>query len=261
MSSQTNQSVTYSSYLALDQLLGAKNLTSTDSGEVEHDELLFIIIHQVYELWFKQLLHELYFAIKNFSNGELGLVLHTLKRIRTIFKVIVGQLDVLETMTPLQFSSFRDRLASSSGLQSFQFRELEFALGLTDPGALDRYVVGSAPHKRLQKRLKQPTIWTGFLQFLITRNLDVPTNATTPDPRVQDILISIYKSDAELTQICEALIDVDEGRQEWRYRHVKMDQRTIDTKSGTSGTDGVEYLKSTLDKHLFPDLWAVRAKL
>lgn len=264
-----DQALTYSTYLALEQLLGAQQLRSGDDGAAEHDEMLFILVHQVYELWFKQVLHELDYTMVNLAEDQLGLVFQTLKRVRAILKVMVGQLDVLETMTPLQFSSFRDRLDRSSGLQSFQFRELEFALGLKDAAVLERYEDSSTPHRRLTRRLREPSLWDGVLGFIQTRGYDIParvrnrdlTTSNAADEDVQRVLLDIYRDNPELTQLLEALTDIDEGLQEWRYRHVKMVQRTIGSKSGTGGTTGVAYLKATLDKTVFPDLWIVRASL
>ncbi len=264
--SNSNASLTYSQYLALDELLAAQHLTSEEQ-EVEHDELLFIIIHQVYELWFKQLLHELDYVVTLFRGNDLARALHTLKRIRTILKVIVGQIDVLETMTPLEFNSFRDRLESASGLQSYQFREIEFSFGVKDAGVLKRYESQPELFERLQKRLSAPSLWDAFVDLLKLQGFETPeptkdaTQATEANPALQTILIDVYRNHPALTEICEALTDIDEGVQEWRYRHVKMVQRTIGHKPGTGGTSGVGYLKSTLDRTLFPDLWAVRSEL
>src|SRR2546426_8764686 len=155
--------VTYSSYLKLDELL---SLQQPLSDGPEHDETLFIVIHQVYELWFKQLIHELDFLKLCLARHDVPRTLATLKRILTILKVVVAQIDVLETMTPLDFLSFRERLESGSGFQSFQFRELEFVLGLKHPPALDRYPPGSEPRRRLEQRLQEPTVWDAFLRFL-----------------------------------------------------------------------------------------------
>lgn len=266
MDGSSSASLTYSEYLALDELLAAQHLQSSEQA-VEHDEMLFIIIHQVYELWFKQLLHELDHVILLFRNADLARALHTLKRIRTILKVIVGQIDVLETMTPLEFSSFRDRLDKASGLQSYQFREIEFCFGLKNPAVLKRYETQPELQNRLAQRLGQPTLWDAFMELLSKQGFDTPnppddpTLRTEPSEKLQRILVEIYKEHPALTQLCEALTDIDEGVQEWRYRHVKMVQRTIGTKPGTGGTAGVDYLKTTLNTQLFPDLWAVRAEL
>ena len=256
----TQSALTYSSYLQLDTLLDAQRPQSAASATgPEHDELLFIVVHQVYELWFKQLLHELDFANKRFHEGDVGRSLHTLKRVRAILKVVVGQIDVLETMTPVEFNSFRARLDRASGLQSYQFREVEFALGMKDPAVLERYRDQPAILARLEQRLAAPSLWDAFLVLLERSGHDLPAELT--DDAVLTVLVRIYGDSAMLAEVCEALTDIDEGLQEWRYRHVKMVQRTIGTKGGTGGTDGVTYLWSTLSRTLFPLLWAVRARL
>jgi len=258
--------LTYASYLKVDELL---ELQQPLSDGPEHDEMLFIVIHQVYELWFKQILHEVGRLQRLLEAGEGLAALGTLKRTLTILKVLVSQIDVLETMTPLEFLSFRDRLESGSGFQSFQFRELEFALGHKQPAALERYPAGSAHRARLERRLAAPTLWDGFLRYLRHEGAAVPAEAlardvtapVAPSAGVQAVLIGVYRAGGMAAQVCERLVDLDEGVQEWRYRHVKMVQRTIGTKRGTGGSDGAEYLLRTLNRPLFPDLWAIRAEL
>jgi tryptophan 2,3-dioxygenase len=224
MASEPSPALTYSSYLALDEVLGAQRPRTE-----EHDEMLFIVIHQVYELWFKQLLHELRYLQRRLEEGETARALGTLKRVLTILKTVVAQIDVLETMTPRQFTTFRDRLDAASGFQSAQFRELEALLG--------------------------PPLFDAFLAYLGTQG-----HAVAPDA-VQEALLAVYDEDGPAAQVCERLVDVDEGMQEWRYRHVKMVQRTIGDKAGTGGSSGVEYLRGTLFRSAFPDLWAVRSRL
>jgi tryptophan 2,3-dioxygenase len=258
--------VTYGSYLKLDQLL---ELQIPLSEGPEHDETLFIIVHQVYELWFKELLHELEYFQKKLADHDLPRALHTLKRVLTILKVVVAQIDVLETMTPLEFLSFRARLESGSGFQSFQFRELEFLLGAKGASALKRYLAGSEARTRLERRLREPTVWDAFLHFLAAAGYAVPREAldrdvTTPveaSPEFHPVLIEVYRKDPMTASLCERLVDLDEGFQEWRYRHVKMVERTIGSKQGTGGSPGAAYLKTTLDKPFFPDLWAIRTEL
>jgi tryptophan 2,3-dioxygenase len=257
---------TYSEYLKLDGLLAQQQPLSEGP---EHDEMLFIIIHQVYELWFKELLHELDYLQTLLVRNDGVRAQHTLKRILTILKVLVGQLDVLETMTPLEFLSFRDRLESGSGFQSSQFRELEFVLGRKRPDSLERYPAGSAGRRRLETRLAQPTLWDAFLKCIAGNGFPVPTDQLkrdvtrpiTPSVELQAVLISIYRSNPGIAGLCERLVDLDEGIQEWRYRHVKMVQRTIGTRHGTGGSAGAEYLMTTLNQPLFPDLWAIRTEL
>jgi tryptophan 2,3-dioxygenase len=257
---------TYSEYLAVDDLL---TLQKPLSDGPEHDEMLFIVIHQVYELWFKQLLHEVDHLKVLLNQDDDMRAQHTLKRVLTIFKVLVAQIDILETMTPLEFLSFRDRLDSGSGFQSFQFRELEFSLGWKRPEAVLRYPEGSDHRRRLQRRLDEPALWDAFLQHLTHHGVHVPaaslhrdvTQPITSSPELQQVLVRIYKTSPALANLCERLVDLDEGLQEWRYRHVKMVQRTIGTRKGTGGSDGAAYLATTLFKPIFPDLWEIRTEL
>jgi tryptophan 2,3-dioxygenase len=258
--------VTYSSYLKLDELL---SLQKPVSDGPEHDETLFIIVHQVYELWFKELIHEVDYLKSLLASQDATRASHTLKRILTILKVVVAQIDVLETMTPLEFLSFRERLESGSGFQSHQFRELEFVLGAKNAAALERYKAGGEERKRLERRLSEPALWDTFLRFLAAEGHPIPREAlerdmTRPVEPVQalhPVLIAIYRGDPVLASLCERLVDLDEGVQEWRYRHVKMVQRTIGTKRGTGGSDGAAYLMTTLNRPIFPDLWEIRAAL
>ncbi len=258
--------ITYGEYLRLDELLA---LQQPVSDGPEHDEMLFIIIHQVYELWFKQTIHEVDYLKDLLASHRTPQVLGTLRRILTILKTMVAQIDILETMTPLEFLSFRSRLQSSSGFQSAQFRELEFLLGIKDPRALSRFPENSKSHRILAVRFQEPTLWDSFLLFLVGAGHEVPGNALArdvtaplaPDTALQAVLINVYRTDSETTQVAERLVDLDEGLQEWRYRHVKMVQRTIGDKQGTGGSAGAEYLKQTLFRPVFPDLWAIRTEL
>ena len=257
--------VTYASYLRLDELLSLQQ----PRGELEHDETLFIVIHQVYELWFKEMLHELDYLTGLLRANETPRALHTLKRVLTILKVLVAQIDILETMTPLEFLAFRDRLESGSGFQSFQFRELEALLGVKSRAAIERYPAGSPHRARIERRFAEPTLWDAFLHYLAANDYDVPAtqlgrDVTRPieaDPLLQELLVRIYRSNPATSQVCERLVDLDEGVQEWRYRHVKMVQRTIGTKRGTGGSAGAEYLATTINKPAFPDLWAIRTEM
>ncbi|MEA2166847.1 MAG: tryptophan 2,3-dioxygenase [Solirubrobacteraceae bacterium] len=234
--------LTYTSYLGLDALLTAQHPRSE-----EHDELLFIVIHQVYELWFKQVLHEGARLQDALEAADSPAALHTLKRILTILKTLVAQVDVLETMTPRQFTAFRDRLDAASGFQSAQFREIEALLGRRDPAMLAPYAPDSAEHQRIRAAMERPSLYDSFLTYLERQNLDS--------------ILAAYRRDGEPAQVCERLVDLDEGVMEWRYRHVQMVRRTIGDKRGTGGSSGAEYLASTLLKPAFPDLWAVRSEL
>ena len=256
--------LTYTSYLALDEVLGAQRPRSD-----EHDELLFVVVHQVYELWFKQLLHELVHLQRRLEAGEGPRALATVRRILTILKTVVAQIDVLETMTPSQFATFRARLDAASGFQSAQFRELEAVLGRRDDGALDAYEPGSPAHERIAEAMRRRSLFDSFLRYLQTAGLDVPLAALERDPTlpaepsegVQRAILEAYRRDGEAAQVAERMVDLDEGVQEWRYRHVKMVERTIGDKMGTGGSSGAAYLRTTLFRPMFPDLWAVRSQL
>lgn len=256
----------YAEYLKIDELL---TLQRPLSEGPEHDEMLFIVIHQVYELWFKEILHELDHLERMLARSDGNRARHTLRRILTILKVMVAQLDILETMTPLEFLSFRDRLESGSGFQSYQFRELEFALGWKDAKALDRYPAGSEIRRKLERRLKSGSLWDSFLHHLAAADVPVPqadlerdvTRRVESSPALREVLIGVYRQQPALAELCERLVDLDEGLMEWRYRHVKMVQRTIGTRRGTGGSAGADYLLATLNQPLFPDLWAIRTEL
>jgi tryptophan 2,3-dioxygenase len=262
----TDAAVTYSNYLKVDELLA---LQQPRSAGPEHDEMLFIVIHQVYELWFKELLHELDRVARLLKDDHPHKAQHTLKRVLTILKVMVAQLDILETMTPMEFLSFRQRLEAASGFQSDQFRQIEFMLGAKSDKAIARFLEGSRARAALEKRFAEPTLWDAFLQYLAREGYKVPAAHLARDTsqpvesseEVQRILIEIYRNDSKNAELCERLVDLDEGIQEWRYRHVKMVQRTIGTKHGTGGSGGASYLVTTLGRALFPDLWEIRSKL
>jgi tryptophan 2,3-dioxygenase len=250
----TSDSVTYGSYLRLPELLSCQS-PATD----EHDELLFVIIHQVYELWFKQLLHEAALLQRRLEDGQRGGALHTARRIAKILKTIVGQLDVLETMTPRQFAAFRPQLGSSSGFQSDQFRELEAVLGRRDLPRDD---------PRTAAAMSRRSVFDSLLRYLAASGYDVPEPALSRDPAqpwhggdpsILAVLEAAYADDeSAAAEVCEALVDIDEGIQEWRYRHVKMVERIIGARHGTGGSAGADYLRATLFRPAFADLWAVR---
>jgi tryptophan 2,3-dioxygenase len=264
MTSDESAALTYASYLALDDVLGAQRPRSE-----EHDELLFIVIHQIYELWIKQLLHELAYLQRRLEMRDSSRALGTLKRVLTILKTIVAQIDVLETMTPRQFTTFRNRLDAASGFQSAQFRELEAVLGRRDMGAADRYPPESEARQRIADAMARPSLLDSFLGYLAGQGFGVPravlerdvTQPPAPSQAVQDVLVDVYRIDGPEAQVCERLVDMDEGLQEWRYRHVKMVERTIGDKAGTGGSSGAAYLRTTLFDAAFPDLWAVRSRL
>lgn len=262
MSEKFDSALTYTSYLAVDELLKLQRPLSTGP---EHDEMLFIIIHQTYELWFKQLIHEFTEAQRAMESGNSHYSLAILGRIRTILKVCVTQIDILETMTPLQFNAFRSYLSSSSGFQSAQFRVIEALLGRRD-----EKMAGHLPPD-VQEQIKVITaknsIWDSALAYLAKRGHAIPQDILNRDrsesyvanPAVQTVLLDVHRNDPESAMVCERLVDIDEGLQEWRYRHVKMVERTIGHKIGTGGTSGVGYLSSTLFNPTFPDLWEIRS--
>lgn len=253
---------TYAEYLSLDPLLRLQA-----AGD-EHDELLFIVVHQTYELWFKQILHEFDRLRVLLSADDLPRAGHAMKRVLTILKVLVAQVDILETMTPLEFLGFRERLGAGSGFQSAQFREIEFVLGHKRAAAFEQFPPASDARTRLEERLRQPGLWDWFVRFLAHRGYAVPkdllhrdvTQPPAASPELQKTLVGIYRNDPAVAALCERLVDLDEGVQEWRYRHVKMVERTIGTKPGTGGSAGAEYLRSTLLRPVFPDLWAIRTE-
>ena len=220
--------VTYGNYLCLDELLACQRPATQ-----EHDEMLFVIMHQVYELWFKQILHETALLQRRLETRHGSGALHTARRIAKILKTIVGQLDVLETMTPRQFASFRPELGSASGFQSNQFRVIEATLGRRDFDRVD--------DPQLRDALERPSVYDSLLTFLDGADL-----------------AQVYGEEGEPAEVCEALVDIDEGIQEWRYRHVMMVQRIIGSRTGTGGSAGADYLRSTLFRPAFPELWEVR---
>ncbi len=263
MSEKYDSALTYTSYLKVDELL---QLQKPLSDGPEHDELLFIIIHQTYELWFKQLLHELSAAARAMESGDSHYALSLLGRVRTIMKVCVTQVDILETMTPLQFNAFRDYLSSSSGFQSAQFRKVEALLGRRDSK-----MAGHLPED-MQAEIEEITdtnsVWDSFLIYVAGRGFNIPADvlsrsksiAYESNLQVQDALLELHRKDAEAAMVSERLIDIDEGIQEWRYRHVKMVERTIGAKMGSGGSSGVQYLASTLFNPVFKDLWEIRSR-
>jgi len=261
-----DRSITYGTYLAVDELLA---LQRPRSEGPEHDEMLFIVIHQVYELWFKQVLHEVDHVIELLDARDAYRAQHSMKRILTIMKVLVAQLDILETMTPLEFQSFRQRLEAASGFQSDQFRQLEFVLGNKSKAAIDRFAADTRARTALDARFNKPTLWDAFLKYLSREGYAIPaaslsrdvTAKIEPSPELQATLIELYRKDPKHAEMCERLVDFDEGLQEWRYRHVKMVQRTIGAKIGTGGSAGAQYLATTLMTPIFPDLWEIRSQL
>lgn len=258
--------LTYNRYLQLDRLL---NLQEPRSQPPEHDELLFIITHQVYELWFKLQLHELEKIRTDFCSNHLYGAIASFKRIRTIMKVMVEQIDILETLTPMSFSSFRARLEDSSGFQSAQFREFEFILGYKRADLLRHFKAGTPDYERLWQRLHERSVVDCFYDFLERRGVPIAPDLRTrdatlpniPDTSVEEGILRLYQTQPDLEILFELMTDFDEGFQEWRYRHIKLVERTIGSKRGTGGSPGVEFLKKSLFVSIFPDLWAIRHRM
>ncbi len=258
--------LTYSKYLKLEELLALQEPTSQPP---EHDEMLFIVIHQVYELWFKELLHEFAKIKSDFSADRVHDAIHTLKRSRMILKTLVAQIDILETMTPMSFKSFRDRLDTASGFQSVQFREVEFVLGYKRPEMLKYHAEGGAGRATLAARLRERSVIDHFHDLLEHHGVTIPESVRRrdlakplePNEHVQRGILRLYTSVPELAILFELMTDIDEGHQEWRYRHVKLVERTIGNKKGTGGSLGVAFLKKSLFIPVFPDLWAIRHEL
>jgi tryptophan 2,3-dioxygenase len=249
--------LTYGSYLQLAKLLDAQRL---ESDPPAHDELLFITIHQVYELWFQQLLHEAEAARDAIAAARVWQAQHLLARMHVIERVLVLQIEVLETMTPQDFLQFRHQLAPASGFQSVQFRELEFLSGAKDASFVRRFRGLTAREtSRLQRRLDEPTLWDAFLRHLRSRGL--------PADNDEEVMASLRTAAHDRTsygdvwQLAEALLQHDEFAAAWRARHVMMVERMIGTKTGTGGSSGAEYLRSRLDLRYYPLLWELRSML
>jgi tryptophan 2,3-dioxygenase len=252
--------LTYGSYLQLEGLLAAQRLESQ-----AHDELLFITIHQVYELWFKQLLHEATAARDAMLDDDadvdqLWWAQHLLQRMHVVERVLVQQIDVLETMTPQDFLQFRQQLAPASGFQSVQYRELEFLSGAKDPSFVERFKgLTPAETERLRRRLEEPTLWDAFLHVLARRGLDVADeHAITESVRRAAHDRASY---ADVWALAEALLQHDELAAAWRARHVVMVERMIGAKTGTGGSTGVSYLRSRQNLRYYPLLWDLRSHL
>ena len=248
--------LTYGSYLRVDDLLA---LQQERSDPPHHDELLFIIIHQVYELWFKQLLHELDAVVAHLDAGDLLKVNKSFRRIDAVQRLIETQIDVLETMTPQEFNAFRERLNPASGFQSAQFREIEYLCGAR-AGSSSRFLEPTAAEReRLDRRLAEPSLYDALKRLLARSGFAVDSSETL----LQTFKTIYERSDVHyaLYLLLEEFIEFDERFLLWRGRHVRMVERMIGMKPGTGGSLGVAYLQKTLDKKFFPELWEVRTLL
>ena len=260
--------LTYGEYLKVPELLSLQELLSDPP---HHDETLFIVVHQAYELWFKQVLHELDSARAHLDAERVVEATRLLRRVLEIQRLLITQVRILETMRPQDFLGFRYHLNPASGFQSVQFRELEFALGMKDPAILGRIVCSPAETDRLKARLAAPSLGDAVDALLVRRGFErVPEPPPAPHGRSQPeewrlrALVQIYdqpETHADLNALCEVLIETDELLALWRAHHVHMVERMIGHKPGTGGSEGVGYLQTTLPKRAFPDLWGVRTRL
>jgi tryptophan 2,3-dioxygenase len=246
--------LTYGSYLRLPELLGQQVLTSDPPV---HDEMLFIVVHQTYELWFKELLHELTGVRDALSDPTTGLARQLLRRVHVIDRLLVSQVDVLETMTPQDFGEFRAALAPASGFQSVQFRELEFLSGAKDPSFVGRFrSLTDDERARLAARLAEPTLWDAYVDLLASRGLPVGN-----DQEILAALATVARDRPhfdDVWELAEDLLTHDELAAQWRARHVQMVERQIGTKSGTGGSTGAPYLHGRVPLRYYPLLWELR---
>ena len=249
--------LTYGEYLAVPELISLQRLRSNPPV---HDELLFIVVHQAYELWFKQLIFELESVRDRMFEGDTDRARHYVTRIHAIERILIDQIQVLETMSPQDFLAFRSLLSPASGFQSAQFREVEFLSGLKQRGYLNDLATSPDERERLARRLDEPSVWDGFVALLERHGLDMP--AGEEGRRLESLLRMAREPEhASLFGVAEGLLDHDEAFAQWRFHHVLMVEREIGAKPGTGGSAGVEYLRSTLDKRFFPELWGLRSHL
>ncbi len=242
---EEGRKLSYGSYLKIAELLDLQHGLSE-----EHDELLFIVAHQVYELWFKVVLDELEATRGRIDSDDIFFARHHIRRVHVVERLLIEQIEVLETMSPQDFLAFRSQLAPASGFQSVQFREIEFLSGLKEPKYLERIEGSTDEMSRLKRRLEEPSLADAF-HGLVERQ-------GSPS------LLEIFRDRArygDLFDLCEALLDHDEAFAHWRARHVLMVERQIGSKPGTGGSSGAQYLRSTLGKRFYPDLWEVRSQL
>lgn len=248
--------LSYNKYLKVPELI---NLQETLSEPVSHDELLFIIIHQTYELWFKQILHEVDACIGWIKEGRMFRANHSLRAVVAIEKVIVSQIHILETMAQIGFLEFRDKLNPASGFQSMQFRELEFVSGAKDEKILKTFTGDEFASQRLRERFEKPGLPDEFWNLLERNGFKIETH----EERVNTIVEILQKPEKypEIFNMQDLLIEHDENIALWRYHHVLMVERMLGMKRGTGGSEGAGYLRTTLDKKFFPELWEARTHL
>ena len=252
----TPAGMTYAAYLKLGQLLSAQQPLSD-----LHDEMLFIVIHQTKELWMKEMLHELRLAIQLIREDRFAEAYKAMARISRIQAVMTLSWDVLSTLTPVDYLKFRDVLGTSSGFQSEQFREIEFRLGLKNPAFLEQHPVGSPGHARLEAALREPSLRDSAIDALTRAGFDVGDRSVEA---LAAAWLEVYRDEErwfELYELAEKLVDIDDALASWRHKHVLTVERIIGNKRGTGGSAGAPYLRSTLDKRVFPELWALRTGL
>ena len=261
--------LSYNKYLRVPELI---DLQTCLSSPAQHDELLFITVHQAYELWFKQILHEIDAAIVSMKEDRIGEAVYALRRVGEIEKLLISQIHILETMMPQRFLEFRDELNPASGFQSMQFREIEFASGLKDEKILRHFGGDDFAHQRLQARINAPSLSETFFALLRRRGFDTPASDAPRDAKerrsnhgkrqraIVEILTHHEKFYKEF-ELAEALLDHDEYFSLWRSHHIKMVERMVGAKRGTGGSEGVGYLRTTLDKKFFPEIWEARTYL
>src|SRR5215208_2755033 len=263
-----NPPLSYNKYLRVQDLINLQDCLSTP---VHHDELLFITVHQAYELWFKQILHELDAAVELLEEDRVPAATRAIKRVVEIEKLLVNQIHILESMTPISFLAFRDQLNPASGFQSMQFREIEFSSGLKDKNILREFSTDDFANERLQARMARPSLAECFYRVLQTRGLNAPLDADADqtqqkkhyEERTRAVLelLTHFEERYEEFQLAEALLEHDEYFSLWRSHHIKMVERMVGAKRGTGGSEGIGYLKTTLDKRFFPELWEARTHL
>lgn len=252
----TPAGMTYADYLKLDQLLSAQQPLSN-----LHDEMLFIVIHQTKELWMKEMLHELELAIRLVGEDRFAEAYKAMARISRIQAVMTLSWDVLSTLTPVDYMKFRDVLGTSSGFQSAQFREIEFRLGLKNAAFLEHYDEGTTMRERLQAALDRPSLREAATDALARAGFDIGDGSVEA---LAAAWLQVYR-DAErwfeLYELAEKLVDIDDALASWRHKHVLTVERIIGNKRGTGGSAGASYLRATLDKRVFPELWSLRTDL
>jgi tryptophan 2,3-dioxygenase len=252
----TPAGMTYADYLKLDQLLGAQQPLSD-----LHDEMLFIVIHQTKELWLKQMLHELRFAIRLVEEDRFAEAYKAMSRISRIQSVMTLSWEVLSTLTPVDYLAFRDVLGTSSGFQSAQFREFEYRLGIKNERYLAHYAGDSDEHDRLVRALEEPSLREASHNALERAGFDLGDRS---EQAIAAAWLAVYRDSErwfDLYQLAEKLIDIDDALAGWRHKHVLTVERIIGSRPGTGGSAGAPYLRLTLDKRAFPELWALRTEL